>query len=585
MTMKNILNNRAFTVAATLLIGLFLGWLIFAPSHKAEELADEDKPSVASTWTCSMHPSVRQPDPGKCPICGMDLIPLEATSDNEDPMMISMSPTAMKLANVQSMVVGGAVGEKVVRLNGKIQADERRVSSQAAHVPGRIEELLVNFTGEYVNKGRTVAMIYSPELVTAQQELLEANKIKETQPALYAAAREKMKNWKLSEKQIDDMQAGGKVSERFPVVADVSGFVLKRNVAVGDYVSRGKALLDVVDLSRVWIQFEVYERDIPWIKTGGSVEFTVQSLPGETFKGKVSFIDPIINPATRVALARVEMVNPGQRLKPEMFVTGVVTSNLGNQAQIVVPKSAVMWTGERSVVYLKYITDTGVAFGLREVVLGPALGDAYVVRSGLELGEEVVTNGAFTIDAAAQLAGKPSMMSPDGGAAMTGHQHGTGSDAHQEMQGAVNDQFKSQLRDLLDPYLVLEESLVKGDVKASHEATGRLAASLSDVDMTRLKPDEHEQWMPLVSQIDKAIKSARGTQDIEAIRQSFAVISDAYFKAIQAFSVQGMNVYYQFCPMAFDNKGAYWISKTEDVRNPYFGSKMLSCGEIVQEIK
>jgi Cu(I)/Ag(I) efflux system membrane fusion protein len=370
-----------------------------------------------------MHPTVRQSGPGKCPICGMNLIPLESDQEAEELTGVKLSETAMKLANIQTTEIRTDQAVKEIRLNGKVQADERRISSQSAHIPGRIERLMVNSTGEYVSAGQVIAYIYSPELVTAQQELLEAFKIRESQPSLYAAAREKLKTWKLADGQIDKMLTENRSLERFPLLADVSGIVLERKVNVGDYVSRGMAIYDVADLSHLWLQFDVYESDLKWVKKNSVIEFTVESLPGEKFEGKISFIDPIINPKTRVAKARVEVVNPGLKLKPEMFATGIVKTNLKGSGEIILPKSAVMWTGQRSIVYVKNTSDKGISFSLREVVLGPSLGDSNVIESGLESGMEVVTNGTFTIDAASQLAGKPSMMNPKGDDEMTGHQH------------------------------------------------------------------------------------------------------------------------------------------------------------------
>ncbi|MEQ9415493.1 MAG: efflux RND transporter periplasmic adaptor subunit, partial [Cyclobacteriaceae bacterium] len=458
--MKNIFQNKYVLVIITLIIGVTIGWLISSPSNQSSTTSEEhEHTSVAETWTCSMHPSIRQSEPGKCPICGMDLIPLGNEEEGGDPMEVKMSETAMKLANVQTTVVGVGNSIKEVRLNGKVQADERRKSSQAAHIPGRIEQLLVNFTGEYVQKGQTIAQIYSPELVTAQQELFEANKIKGTQPELFAASREKLKNWKLTDKQIDNILATGKPLERFPIHADESGVILERRVSVGDYVMRGGPIYDVADLSGVWVLFDVYESDMQWIKKNSSIEFTIQSLPGEKFNKKISFIDPILNPATRVATARVEMPNPGLRLKPEMFASAVVKSEMKGGKEITLPKSAVMWTGQRSVVYLKKTSDAGVSFRMTEVTLGPSLGDAYVIKEGLTAGQEVVTNGTFTIDAAAQLAGKPSMMSPSASEVT-----GTLEDHNEHQLGAkfdVDNKFKNQLGELLNPYLSIKDALVK----------------------------------------------------------------------------------------------------------------------------
>jgi len=221
--MKKILNSKITIAGIMLVTGIFLGWSFFSgPNATSSETATHDH-STSEVWTCSMHPSVRQSEPGKCPICGMDLIPLESDDESDDPMDVKMSATAIKLASIRTMTIGVNKAEKEIRLNGKVQADERNMSSQSAHIPGRIEKLLINFTGEPVTKGAVIAYVYSPELVTAQQELFEAHKIKDTQPALYNAAREKLKNWKLSDTQIDEILAEGKPKDQFPIIADASG--------------------------------------------------------------------------------------------------------------------------------------------------------------------------------------------------------------------------------------------------------------------------------------------------------------------------------------------------------------------------
>ncbi len=423
-------NKKIIIIAlSTLAIGLLLGWLIFGGSSETK-MDDEHQYTTEmageTVWTCSMHPQIRQGEPGDCPICGMDLIPLDNDDGEElDPMAVSMSPTAMQLADIRTATVGTMDPVKTVRLNGKVQEDERLVSSQSSHIPGRIERLNVNFTGEYVRRGQVIAYIYSPELVTAQEELFEAQKIKETQPQLFKSARAKLKNWKLSDSQIDKILESGTPSDEFPITADISGYVLSKNVNVGDYVKRGEPIYEIANLSRVWVLFDVYESDMPWISKGDQVQFTVQSLPGKTFESKISFLDPVIDPKTRVAKARVEVPNKDNQLKPEMFVSGTVEATLPKKSNnVVVPKTAVMWTGKRSVVYVKNTTGSGVSFMMRDVMLGPGLGDSFIVESGLEEGEEIAVNGTFSIDAAAQLAGKPSMMSPEGGPAMTGHNHG-----------------------------------------------------------------------------------------------------------------------------------------------------------------
>ena len=201
---------------STLILGLLFGWLLFGGSenNNVDEHQHTDEMAGETIWTCSMHPQIRKNEAGACPICGMDLIPLEEDNNSElDPMAISMSQTAMQIANVSTEIVSKMKPIKSLRLNGKVQADERSVYSQSSHIPGRIERLMVNFTGEYVNKGQVIASIYSPELVTAQEELFEARKVVETQPQLFNAAKEKLKNWKLSDKQITQILESGVVKE------------------------------------------------------------------------------------------------------------------------------------------------------------------------------------------------------------------------------------------------------------------------------------------------------------------------------------------------------------------------------------
>jgi len=333
-----------------------------------------------------------------------------------DPAAVHLTKEAAQLANVLTSVVSRQNTEKEVRLYGKVQADERLLQNQVAYIPGRIEKLMVNFTGETVRKGQALALIYSPELVTAQQELIEAAKTKQAQPEIYEASKEKLRQWKLTENQITSIESSGKVQANMEVSSTANGIVTARRVNNGDYVSQGSVLYEVSDLSRVWILFDGYESDLPFLKKGDKIDFTIQALPGASFSGSVMFIDPVIDPVNRVAKVRVEISNPGAKLKPEMFATGLVKANLNEfKDMLVIPRSAVLWTGKRSVVYVKEPNSEEPVFKIREIELGPQLGNSYVVLDGLMDGEEIVTQSAFSVDAAAQLEGKPSMMNPSGG--------------------------------------------------------------------------------------------------------------------------------------------------------------------------
>ena len=592
--MKNINKTTAVIAISTLAIGLLLGWIIFGTSNEIQ--TDEHKhsamPDSETIWTCSMHPQIRQNEPGDCPLCGMDLIPLESTDGELDPMAVSMSPTAMQLAQVQTMVVNKGKADKSIRLNGKVQADERLLFTQPSHIPGRIEKLSVNFTGEFVSAGQVLANVYSPELVTAQEELFEAKKIKESQPALFNAAKEKLKNWKLTDKQIDQIIASNKTVEQFPILANVSGYVTKKMVNLGDYIRQGEALYEIADLSKVWLLFDVYESDMTWINKGDAVIYTVQSIPGKTFQGRISYIDPVINPKTRVAKARLEATNKGLMLKPEMFATGTIEAktNTDNES-LTVPKTAVMWTGKRSVVYVMQMSAQGVSFIMREVTLGPELGESYVIDEGLQPGEEIAINGTFSIDAAAQLAGKPSMMNPEGGVAMTGHNHGGNTNSNMETmpvsskKTTISVDAKKSLQPLFDNYFKLKDALASDDFENAKASGVAMNNSLGKIDMNLFKADAHSQWMQQSTALKAALQHIEHLSDFKDIRENFIKISDSMIAIAESFNPLSTTIYIQNCPMADSNKGADWLSKEKEILNPYFGQAMLGCGENTKTIK
>ncbi|MDZ7738053.1 MAG: efflux RND transporter periplasmic adaptor subunit [Bacteroidales bacterium] len=597
--------NTLIIAIATLAAGLLLGWLIFGTGGNKEEeenLHDHEMSGEtfnaedAEVWTCSMHPQIRQDEPGDCPICGMDLIPLENEQDDEiDAMAISMSPTAMELADVRTAKVILADPVKHIRMSGKVKADERLVFSQSSHLSGRVEKLMVNFTGEYISKGSVIASIYAPELVTAQEELLEAYKIKETQPQLFNAARTKLKNWKLPDSQIEEILRRGSPETEFDIRADVSGYVTAKKVNRGDYISRGETLYEITDLSRVWVLFDLYEKDMSWVSRGDKLSFTVASLPGKSFESEILWIDPLIDPDTRVAKARAEIVNRNRDLKPGMFVSGTVQAELTDYKEsVVVPSSAVMWTGKRSLVYVKSATSERISFMAREVTLGPSLGDSFIIESGLQEGEEIAVAGTFSIDAAAQLAGKPSMMNPEGGAVMTGHNHGgtdmsEGEVQEEALQPAEDVEtepaFTAQLTEVYNAYLLMKDAFVATDAGKVKEEAEKVREALDRVDMSLLKGDAHMLWMDQLEVLNSNIVLIAGSGDIEEQRAAFIEFNQAFYESVSTFGLNEEKVYYQYCPMADNDRGAYWLSGTEEIRNPYFGDKMLKCGETREVLK
>ncbi len=411
-------------IIGLLAIGILTGWLLFGGSsaettsmeqHIAETHTDEQGNIV---YTCSMHPQIHQNEPGNCPICGMELIPVSESGEAQkaNPDALTLSPVAMKLADVETVPAIRKAAVKTIRLPGKVTVDERNISMMPAHYMGRVEELYVNFTGAYVQKHDRLALVYSPELITAQKELLQAYKVRNSNPALYHAARQKLKNWKITEHQIEEIIQSGEPKTRFVIRAHRSGYVLKRYIAVGDHIMTGHPMFKIADLSEVWVVFQAYESDLEGIDRSDEVRFTVQAYPGRTFEADVTYIDPVINKKKRTISVRTEVSNEQGLLKPNMLAKGVVSTTLdGGEEVLQIPQSAVLWTGKRSIVYVK--EPDSPTFTAREVVLGSALGDNYIVKEGLEEGELVVVQGNFMIDAASQLAGNKSMMNPEGSGA------------------------------------------------------------------------------------------------------------------------------------------------------------------------
>lgn len=376
-----------------------------------------------------MHPQIRQPKPGQCPICGMDLILASGGGSQTETgaREIELSAAARKLAEVETAPVERRSVAVEIRLAGKVQMDETRVATITPRVAGRIDRLYANFTGMAVKPGDPLADLYSPELVSAQQELLQAAKLPGgAAGALLAATRERLRLWGLTADQIAGIEREGQVHDHVTFTSPIGGVVVEKDAREGQYVETGMRLFTVADLSRVWVLLDAYESDLALLRNGQEVEFEAEAYPGEAFQGTVAFIDPLVDPATRTVRVRVDVPNADGRLKPEMFARAVVQAAAaaeGAKAPLVIPASAPLVTGKRAVVYVAVPQKEGTYEG-REVVLGPRAGDFYVVRAGLEEGEQVVVNGAFKIDSSLQIQGKPSMMAPEGGAMeMKGHVH------------------------------------------------------------------------------------------------------------------------------------------------------------------
>ncbi len=637
--------------AAAFLLGYLLrGGTGRAPGLKrgAQPAPEEAKVEV---WTCSMHPQIRQPNPGKCPICGMDLIPAtsgEVSGETVGPRELKLSPEAIALANVEVAPVERKPVSAEVRMVGKIDYDETRLAYITARFPGRLDRLYADYTGMAVRKGDHMVLIYSPELLTAQEELLQALRtvrelagtdlatVRRTAQQMVEAAREKLRLWGLTKEQVAEVERSGVPRDHMTVYAPIGGIVIQKQVAEGAYVDTGTRIYTIADLAHVWAKLDAYESDFQWLKYGQPVEFATESYPGDVFMGKIAFIAPVLDAKTRTVKVRVNVPNRDGKLKPEMFVRAVVRSTVaavgkvvepdlmgkwmcpmhpevvkesagscdicemplekaeslgyvsadelgGDGPPLVIPASAPLITGERAVVYVQVPGKDG-AFEGREIVLGARAGDYYLVEQGLHEGELVVVNGNFKIDSALQIIAKPSMMSPEGGAPAPGHQHGAAVPTVAE-QPEIAAEFQVQLRNVYDGYLMIQDALANDSKQKAADAVETASRGVNAVDMRLLEGEAHMTWMKHRENLSKAIADMAKADNIEGIRAGFALMSEELPAVIRTFGLgSDTPVYILKCPMAFDGRGARWLQNTRETRNPYFGSVMLQCGEVIETL-
>ncbi len=647
---KFIWSQVSALVAVILIVGaLMLGYHIGTPAVEIEEVAltdehgDEEHASgdkAVQMYTCSMHPTVRLPDPdAKCPICFMELIPVrEEDGGAENQIRFS---EAAALAEIETAKVGRFFPTAEVRLYGKVTYDETSVARITAYFPGRIDRLFVNYIGVQVKEGDHLAEMYSPELLAAFEELRQAKiaadqnttssgLIRRMTIQTLEGAREKLRLFGLTEEQIILAEAGEASEERLTVYSPITGVVTMLSAREGDYVKTGSPIAMVANLTRLWVDLEAYESQLPLLRWGQRVTFTVESHPGEVYEGLISFIEPIVDKRTRTAAVRIAVDNADGLLKPGMFATAVahprvsVDGALGSDAfagrwvgpmhptmirdepgeckicgmplvpaeelgavgigdssepPLVIPRTAVLFTGVRSMVFIK-VPDTEMpTYESREVVLGPRAGGFYTVRSGLTEGEIVVVKGSFRIDSSMQIAGKPSMMSPTGGGS-AGHQHGgmgSSSSSSSMNMGDPTAMFGVRLTPVYDAYFKAKVALTLDDLEAFTVAADQLSQAMAGVDQIGLLGEALGAWRRASAQLAKP----EDISTIDLAREAFRNWSKGVIALQKQFGHEGSETWsVAHCPMAFDFDGADWMQRGDEIENPYFGQEMLKCGSV-----
>ena len=622
-----ILFISGFTV---LVIGIGIGRYVLPPQSSS---VFENQPEMVirfdgalpldTIWTCSMHPQVQRLEPGQCPICGMDLIALQKQSGAGS---LALSESAKALARIETTPVKREFPTAEIRMVGSVDYDETRVRSITARFPARIDRLYVNFTGIKVQRQDHLAEVYSPELLTAQSELLTALKYGAEVPII-EAAREKLRLWDLLPEQIKAIEQRGIAEDRFELKAPLGGVVIEKHVKEGDYVQMGQSLFKIADLSRLWVYFDAYESDIAWLRYGQEVAFSVEAYPGETFRGQIAFIEPEVNRRTRAVRVRVNVSNTLNRLKPGMFARGIIAVKMAEggvvyvpelagkwispmhpeviksgpgdcdvcgmplvpaeelgyvdkvraTAPLVIPTSSVLRTGKRAVVYVEQSNVEKVTYEGREVTLGPRTGDVFIVVAGLVEGERVVTNGAFKIDSALQIQAKPSMMNPAGGWSIPRHHHSetlSSSQAHIHIghdstaTASIGIPVKLAVQ-LLEPYLAMQSALVADNLE---DAKAQAKSMMMIV--------EHSGGL------SDLLHNMLVVESLDALRKPhFEFLSNALIAAVKKKPrefPQGLVIMH--CPMVYKDRGADWLQASEPLQNPYFGTRMLQCGRVKEII-
>lgn len=390
-----------------LLVAAVVAWNGRTPAEKTSQ-----------KWTCPMHPQIVMDHPGSCPICGMDLVPVGSRSASHPTSpsgvagqgLVHLDATRRQLIGVRTASVELAPFTRTIRAVGRVSYDETRLRHVHTKIDGYVEHLFANATGESVRRGQPLLEIYSPELLASQQEFLVALAARNRMGGsglssvagygqdLVESARRRLQLFDMTDAQIAQVEQTGTPQRTVTVYAHESGVVMMRNVTEGERIEAGKTLLDVADLSKVWVLASVYEYELPFVHQGQPATMRLSYLPDRTFRGKVSLVYPSIEAATRTAQVRIAFDNPDLALKPDMYAEIELAAALGERVSV--PDEAVLDTGSRSLAFVE--KQPGV-FEPREVRIGARLSDRYEVLSGLAPGEQVVVSGNFLIDSESKL--------------------------------------------------------------------------------------------------------------------------------------------------------------------------------------
>ncbi len=627
--------HRKRTITRTLVSLLVLAFVVvaFAVGYYLARSQHQRVPPVRKpAGTASVAPSKHRPDERSKEV-GAERAPLHSRS-LEHTIEHTMSEAAKTLAEVETAEVKRERAWGDLRMVGMVFEDETRIAALTSRVDGRLDAVYVDFTGVKVEKGDPMVKIWSRTLITSQVELFETIRSPEYGESVIKGAEEKLKQLGLTQNQIDKIRRQKKPDLYITLRAPISGIVMKKNALLGHFVKEGTVMYEITDLSKVWVKLDAYETDLPWIRYGQKVTFTTPAIPGKTFKGKIIFIDPMLHMTTRTVKVRVEVDNPELLLKPMMFVRGQVEAEVdylgrviksewagkyicpvhpdevssepgicprSKQARrppeaygytpdrnptlpLVIPATAVLYTGKRSLVYVEGPNRGMRTYEPREVVLGPRARDKYVVYEGLKEGERVVTKGNFEIDSASQILAKSSMMNP-AKVKPSGDLSSRLQEALRQESIEAPREFGKVLSPVFSAYWVLKDALVKGRAEDASNYAEKMAARLRELDLAPLTPRARDFWNGLSRGMMGSLEKIGQSKNLTSQRKAFRGVSDAAATAAsELWRVLQTPLYVYHCPTAFGNEGAYWIEGSPDFANPYLGQEKPACGKLVAKL-
>jgi membrane fusion protein, copper/silver efflux system len=546
----------------------------------AAEPANHDHATAAAkrVYQCPMHPWIKSDRPGKCTICGMELVAADAAATAAPEGVVSLTASQITTVGVATTRVSRQPLARTLRVAGRIDDDDTRHRILAARVPGRVEKLFVTFAGQRVEADAPLVTIYSTEMLTAQRVFVERLKSGEgaTSAADRSAARERLLELGLTEADIAQLEHTLQPGALLTVRAPMSGTVVTKLVYEGQYVQTSDRLFEIADFSRMWFVFDAYEQDMPWIRVGQPVNITTRAFPGEVITAPIDFIDPNFNETTRTTKVRAVIPNPHAGLGGEMHtlphrVLAEGRVEVDASTVLAAPRSAVLDIGQGSVAYVDLGNRT---FEQRKLQLGRRGDNLVEILAGLNEGDLVVTNGALLVDAQAQLAQEASshtrtepdvgrVASPASAAAMRGE--GTPPTLNPPTS---NPSPKSTVPPI------------------PSEPFAQLAAAAIDAAEALAADDfvHYQKLFPAMAAASKTFPSLPGLElgtDLKSARRSFEPWSTAVADLLKPHRDHlGLKIFQ--CPMSPVSHQGRWVQRGQPLKNPFFGSTMADCGEEVR---